>query len=345
MMAMLGAATIVAPRAQEPSAAAKQVAELRALDGKLQNLRVSVESRVTKSAPYSAEAVTESVQTLADGNRIVTKNATRIFRDSEGRTRREQLNAAGTDVVTINISDPVAGTTYMLDPASRLAYRNGLIMTSMVAGVRARGRGTIGAVQTPEGGVVVTREIEVPSPDDAKAGAEAKSTAEIKMLRDSKCVEDCFTKVENTNPDERAVTGWFEAGTAASPAGGRGGRGAGAAVVAGGVLSAKIAEAIGETTREDLGQQMVEGVMAVGTRSTTEIAAGAIGNEQPIKIVSEQWFSPELQVLVQTKHTDPRVGETVYRLIGIVRAEPAHALFDLPPDYTLKESVIRREER
>ncbi len=111
------------------------------------------------------------------------------------------------------------------------------------------------------------------------------------------------------------------------------------------MLPAKIAAMNGQTTREELGQQTIEGVTATGTRTTTEIPAGAIGNEQPIKIVSEQWFSPDLQVLVLTKHTDPRVGETVYRLVGIVRAEPSRSLFELPPDYTLKESVIRRQDR
>ncbi|MEO7273825.1 MAG: hypothetical protein ABIX28_22610, partial [Vicinamibacterales bacterium] len=100
----------------------------------------------------------------------------------------------------------------------------------------------------------------------------------------------------------------------------------------------------GKTTREDLGTQTVEGVTATGTRSTTEIAAGAIGNDQPIRIVSEQWFSPELQVLVLTKHSDPRSGEIIYRLTGIVRAEPARSLFDVPPDYTLQESAIRRQQ-
>jgi hypothetical protein len=346
MIAMIGAATIAAPRAQEP-AGSKQAAELKEVNAKMldlakaQNLRVTVESRLTRNAPYSAEAVTESVQQLADGNRIVTKNATRIFRDSDGRTRREQLNAAGTDAVTINISDPVAGTAYVLDPASRMAFRNGLMMTTPLAVAGARGRGAIAATQVPEGGVVVMRrEVEAPSTDEAKASAEAKATAEIKMLGG----EGQFTKVEIANPDERAASGWLEAGTVASADGGRGARGGGVSFVTGGVFPAKIAEASGRTTREELGQQTIEGVTAVGTRSTTEIAAGAIGNEQPIKIVSEQWFSPELQVLVLTKHTDPRVGETVYRLVGIVRAEPARSLFEIPPDYTLKESAIRRQE-
>jgi hypothetical protein len=99
----------------------------------------------------------------------------------------------------------------------------------------------------------------------------------------------------------------------------------------------------GNVNKEDLGTQVVEGVAATGTRMTTTIAAGAIGNEQPILIVSEQWFSPELKVLVMTKHNDPRTGETTYRLTNIVQTEPARSLFEVPADYTLKESVIRHQ--
>ena len=98
-----------------------------------------------------------------------------------------------------------------------------------------------------------------------------------------------------------------------------------------------------ETSKEDLGRQTVDGVAATGTRTTWTIAAGAIGNLQPIKIVSEQWFSPDLQLLVLTKHSDPRTGENTYRLQNIVRAEPDRSLFTVPPDYTLKESGIRKE--
>ena len=104
---------------------------------------------------------------------------------------------------------------------------------------------------------------------------------------------------------------------------------------------AKETAAAGNVTRESLGQQNVEGVAATGTRATTTIAAGAIGNLQPIQVVSEQWFSPDLQVLVMTKHNDPRTGETTYRLQSIVRAEPDRSLFTVPPDYTLMESKIR----
>ncbi|MCA1563549.1 MAG: hypothetical protein LC804_25950 [Acidobacteria bacterium] len=98
----------------------------------------------------------------------------------------------------------------------------------------------------------------------------------------------------------------------------------------------------GTTTREELGQQMIEGLMATGTRTTRVIAAGAIGNDQPVRIVSEQWFSPDLEVLVLIRHSDPRSGETTYRLSNIVRAEPERSLFEVPADYTVREPGMRR---
>jgi hypothetical protein len=87
--------------------------------------------------------------------------------------------------------------------------------------------------------------------------------------------------------------------------------------------------------KESLGTQMIEGVQAEGTRTTLTIPAGAIGNDLPIQIVSERWYSPELQTVVMTKHSDPRMGDTVYRLTNINRNEPAPSLFQAPPDYTV----------
>jgi TonB family protein len=89
---------------------------------------------------------------------------------------------------------------------------------------------------------------------------------------------------------------------------------------------------------ESLGKQLIEGVEAEGTRRTLEIPAGEIGNERAIEIVFERWFSPELQVIVMTRHTDPRYGETTYRLTNINRTEPAPELFQVPADYTVKEA-------
>jgi TonB family protein len=95
---------------------------------------------------------------------------------------------------------------------------------------------------------------------------------------------------------------------------------------------------------ETLGKQTIEGVEAEGTRTTVTLPAGLIGNERPINIVSERWYSPELQIVVMTKQSDPRFGETTYRLTSINRTEPARNLFEVPSDYTLKteRSPMRR---
>jgi hypothetical protein len=97
--------------------------------------------------------------------------------------------------------------------------------------------------------------------------------------------------------------------------------------------------------KESLGTQMIEGVQAEGTRTTMTIPAGAIGNDLPIKIVSERWYSPELQTVVMSKHSDPRMGDTVYRLTGINRSEPARALFEAPSDYTVASDEKRADEK
>ena len=89
---------------------------------------------------------------------------------------------------------------------------------------------------------------------------------------------------------------------------------------------------------ESLGTQTVEGVLAEGTRSTVTIAAGQIGNERPIEIVSERWFSPQLKALVLSKQSDPRFGETNYRLSNIVLGDPDPSFFEVPPDFQIVET-------
>jgi hypothetical protein len=100
-----------------------------------------------------------------------------------------------------------------------------------------------------------------------------------------------------------------------------------------------------ETVTTSLGTQMVGGVSAEGTRYTRTIPAGKIGNAKPIVILTERWYSPELQVVVMTKRTDPRIGETSFQMTNIVRQEPAASLFQVPADYTLRQSGRRRAGR
>jgi hypothetical protein len=91
------------------------------------------------------------------------------------------------------------------------------------------------------------------------------------------------------------------------------------------------------TKSEDLGTQVMEGVTVEGKRVTRTIPAGEIGNERPLEIVTESWFSPELQVVVMSRTSDPRSGDSVYKLTNVSRAEPDRSLFEVPADYHVSE--------
>ena len=199
-------------------------------------------SKTVKSAPFSATAETEFVQTLSNGSNITRKSTAVIYRDSEGRTRREQtLSQVGPFATSGDapqmtfISDPVAGVSYMLDPRNHTMRK-----------------------MPSRGG---------PPPDKPEPG---------------------------TPSDTNAKT-------------------------------------------EALGKQMIEGVEAEGTRSTITIPVGKVGNDQPLEIVSERWYSPVLQEVILSKHSDPRYGVNAYRLKNINRSEPSTSLFQPPADYTQKE--------
>jgi hypothetical protein len=248
---------------------------------------MSFGGKLVKGAPYSAQAVTESTQTLSDGNRIVNKTTSVVYRDSEGRTRREQsfkgigaLATSGEPLQTIFIHDPVAGVTYTLDSRSHIARK--------IAPMRFK------------------FEQKVPPPNGAKAELipEEQTQFRFEIHTDGKKV---------ITEDKRGI----EAGVAAGWIGTRN----------------------GNAKTESLGKQFIEGVEAEGTRTTVTIPAGDIGNERPIEIVSERWYSPELQTIVMTRHSDPRFGENTYRLTNISRTEPARILFEVPSDYTIKEAT------
>jgi hypothetical protein len=97
----------------------------------------------------------------------------------------------------------------------------------------------------------------------------------------------------------------------------------------------KIGPADGQESTEDLGSQTMAGVLANGVRTTRTIPAGQIGNDRPIQIVTEVWTSPELQTIVASKRSDPRMGEQTFQLTDIQRAEPDPSLFTVPADFKL----------
>lgn len=251
---------------------------------------MSNDGKLVKGAPYSAQAVTESTHILGDGNRIVHKSTSAIYRDREGRTRREHslkaigaLAADGEQSQTIFISDPVSGNSYALDTRAQTANK----MPPLRFKFKMNPRPVVAPTGVPDG------------PPPPSPGERIEFQREIHL--------------EKGGPHGGVVMEWH--GTRD-----------------------------GKAKKESLGKQSIEGVEAEGSRSTVIIPAGEIGNERPIEIVSERWYSAELQAVVMTRHSDPRFGETTYRLTNISRTEPARSLFEIPAGYTVKEVQMHTPE-
>lgn len=101
-------------------------------------------------------------------------------------------------------------------------------------------------------------------------------------------------------------------------------------------------EAAGLLKKESLGTQTINGIVAEGTRTTRTIPAGQIGNEKPLQVVSERWYSPDLQIVLKSTRTDPRFGTTTYTVTNIQRTEPPATMFTVPADFTVETGGPRR---
>ena len=87
---------------------------------------------------------------------------------------------------------------------------------------------------------------------------------------------------------------------------------------------------------EELGEQVLEGLLVQGTRWKDTIPAGTIGNERPIDVVTDRWYSKDIDAMVLERHSDPRFGETTYRLVNVVLGEPSPDLFQVPQGYEIE---------
>jgi len=92
----------------------------------------------------------------------------------------------------------------------------------------------------------------------------------------------------------------------------------------------------------DLGTQNINGITAQGKSIVHTIPAGEMGNAKAIVSTSETWYSPDLQIPVMAKHSDPRSGSSVYTLTNIQRGDPPASLFQVPSDYTIQDAPAGR---
>ena len=205
------------------------------------------EGKTVTGAPVSGDFIVSRDTTLADGNRIHHESQSKVYRDSEGRIRREigvDLATPATGAVRrslVIIVDPVAAKRYMLNPDNKTAH-----------------------------------EMPMHGPrHDGEARQERLNAAGL--------------------PNDP-----------------------------------------GNVSQLDLGTKMVNGLQSQGVRVTRTIPAGAIGNDKPIEVVTERWFSPDLQIAVMTVHTDPMMGTVTTKLVNVTRGEPDASLFQVPSDYKIE---------
>jgi hypothetical protein len=265
-----------------------------------------------KNAPYSAQAVTERMQQLPDGNQIERRMRSVSYRDSAGRTRHEISNEKG-ELRTVTINDPVASAVWILHPQNKVAQR-------------------------------------APSPAEiARITREARETARLHVERMRKegrlpamerPAEDRVSmNVEREDNGRREMVRIIRAPRAAGSEGAAMGPVAPIGPMIAGAVSGALADTkwAAKAVSRDLGTREFDGVKAEGKLRSYEIPAGEVGNRNPIVVADETWYAPDLQVTVYSKHSDPRSGDYVYRLEGIKRAEPDAALFAVPSDYQVRE--------
>lgn len=220
--------------------------------------------KTVTGAPFSATATSETTEMLQDGSKIHRTTQLTMYRDSQGRSRREAtftgfgpLATSGGPKTIVMISDPVAGVHLMLDSVNKVARQS--------AFHDRRGTG-------------------------ADAGPGSKFEARMQAREQKE-------------------------------------------------------EAAGLLKKESLGTQTVNGVTVEGTRITRTIPAGQIGNDKPLQVVSERWYSPDLQIVMKSTRTDPRFGTTTYTVTNVQRTEPAATLFTVAADYTVQTGGGRHGRR
>ena len=207
------------------------------------------EGKTVTGNPLTAQIVVTHENTLSDGNRINRTEQTTIYRDSQGRVRREITVDAATPATgavkhtIITINDPVSGNRYMLDPANKTAR--------LMPAHPPHGHGG-----PPKG------------PDGPAAGT----------------IKSALSK---------------------------------------------------NVQRDQLGTKTIDGFQANGERVTRTIPAGEIGNEKPIEVVTERWFSADLQLPLLVVHADPLMGTATTKVTSVNRGEPDVSLFQVPSDYKM----------
>jgi hypothetical protein len=247
--------------------------------------------------PLAANESRRTLQVLADGTRIERSDTNRLYRDSDGRTRTESA-----DGETVTISDAASGSTIEMNTSKRSA-RKSAFMRTMQFRYSADGKPP-----------ALSDRMEVNAaggfPGSFGSAGIGPVTAGDGVIKGGVIragVEDHVFALSAAPLPEAGITIVRRADSAASEK---------------------------NVKTENLGIQNINGALAEGTRATITIPTGEIGNDRPINIVNEKWFSTALGMLVKSVNSDPRFGETTYELTDIREGAQDPLLFQVPGDYS-----------
>ena len=309
--------------------------EMAAVQAELSSAQFGLVGGIVQGASYTADATTESVQVLGDGTRLRHQTSFSVARDGAGRIARLENGQ------TVFVLDPVAHVSYNIDhqqrtvqqmPLARAPQDNWLGMGSgfemlsrnpasppIVRAIEYQGLKSVNVTDAlnrfKERGVVVAVE-SVYDPVRVQRAAVVLKELLAERGQPNASVD---VRLDQITPSAVRVVFLVDAKPVALAQ----------------------PEQLPRKT-EVLGRRTIEGVMAEGTRVTTTIPVDTIGNDRPIQVVSERWYSPELQVNLRTERRDPRTGDVVFQLTNIRRTEPARTLFEAPAGYAVKAAVKKK---
>ena len=317
-------------------------------------------AKAAEGKPVFAEFVTEHHQDFADGNSIARTTTSTIYRDAKGRIRREsQLSVPGlsggvASATFITIVDRHVGFGWVLNPQEMVAHRYQLGgQLSYLAHLSAQGGGRLlsrdaksAGRNTDSGGGrywmhAFPPNVRLSKDNVASPAAMSAAPSETGNVHGAPGEPSIVSsKAACARPEESGFAGTPDIHPSTPTTGALGTPDIHPSTPTTGALGTPemridqpFLAAPNLVRTENLGEEMILGFRVHGKRFITTVPAGQIGNDRSIEIVSEQWFSPELELVMRSMHRDPWAGEFTTTVVRIHRGEqPAH-LFTVPSKY------------
>lgn len=87
--------------------------------------------------------------------------------------------------------------------------------------------------------------------------------------------------------------------------------------------------------RESLGTKTMDGLQVIGTRETRTFNPGAFGNDKPVIVTKEFWYSPRLEFNLSVTRSDPRSGSQKLEVTDLKLGDPGSEWFAIPAGYRI----------